>query len=156
MSVQTHVSIYGVDDTGATSALLGSGTLIDPVFVLLHPPLGQRLAGSGNSIRLRAGIASTGTDAGLVEVIDGDKLHVSPNQGPEPLVALELRQPAAAPVAPLSPVGDDAEAATELLVQYLASLPDSGPDGGHPGLGPASTDDFPWCPVWPDGPGCRN
>lgn len=38
MTLQTQVSIYGVDETGATNARLGSGTLIDPVLVLLHPP----------------------------------------------------------------------------------------------------------------------
>ena len=152
MSVQTHVSVYGVDEAGATSALLGSGTLIDPVFVLLHPPLSQRLAGGENSVRLRAGIASNGTDPGIVEVIDGDKLHVSPSHTPEPLVALELLRPTAAPVAPLSPVGDDAEATADLLVKYLACLPDTNRDPS----GPTSTDDFPWCQTFPNGPGCHH
>lgn len=169
MSEQTHVSIYDVGDAGATGALLGSGTLIAPAFVLLHPPLNQRLAGSGNSVRLRVGIASTGTESDIVEVIDGDKLHVSPVHTREPLVGLELLHRAAAPVAPLSPVGDDAKATADLLVHYLASLPGSCPDGeqvhaGHLEGGPkhqdpfkpVSTDDFPWCQAFPNGPGCTH
>jgi hypothetical protein len=110
------------------------------------------------------GIASTGTDPGIVEVIDGDNLHVSPSHSAEPLVALELPRPTAAPVAPLSPVGDDTKAATDLLVRYLESLPDSSSDEWSAQVGhknrtpfhPAGTDDFPWCSVWPHGPGCKN
>lgn len=164
MTLQTQVSIYGVDETGATNARLGSGTLIDPVLVLLHPPLSRRLVGGEISMRLRVGTASTGTEPGIVEVIDGGDIHVATNGDREPLVALELLQPASAPIEPLFPAGDDAGDLTDAVVQYLASLPDSSHTGrldqAEPleptrvRRDPDNSDAAPWCRIWPGGPGC--
>lgn len=169
MTLQTHVSIYSVDETGTTGAQVGSGTLIGPVLVLLHPPLSRRLAGGENSRRLRAGIAPAGTTPAAVDFIDAGEIHVATGDHPEPLVALELLRSTSAPVESLFPAGDSNGFAADELVQHLASLPGSDRAGGQdrsepPRSAPAKRDSRrfpegpfrpPWCRIWPDGPGCR-
>lgn len=155
MTLQTLVSIYGVDETGATGAQLGSGTLIGPVLVLLHPPLSRRLAGSGNSTRLRVGIARAGTAPHDVEVIDGSDIYQAVHDSGEPLVALELRQPTSAPVELVFPPSDDGGEIADALVKYLAGLPDSDCRPEYlPEPSPSEPDSPPWCTIWPNGPGC--
>lgn len=170
MTLQTHVSIYSVDETGATGAQVGSGTLIGPVLVLVHPPLSRRLAGGENSMRLRVGIAPAGPPPNTVDFIDSSDIHVATDDNREPLVALELLQPTAAPIESLFPAGDSDGFAADALAQHLASLPESDRISGRalsgsPRRAPAKRDSRkrsrespllpPWCRIWPDGPGCR-
>lgn len=161
----TLVSIYRLDESGATGARCGSGTLIDATLVLVHPPLSEQLHGNTDSVGLRVGISSTAREPGIVEVIDVVSVHVSAS-GSAPLVALALLRPATSPTEPIPPDGDDSDLLAERLVQHLGSLPDphplseveervnpSEPPVEHSGnklFGP------PYCGIWPNAPGCRN
>src|SRR5262245_12488588 len=124
MTPQAHVAVYGVDETGATSVPLGSGTLIAPQLVLVHPPLSRQLASGENTKRLRVEITVAGSDPGTAEVIDVVEVHVAAaDLSAEPLVALQLQQLSDAPFELLFCRDDDIGPTVELMVWYLASLP---------------------------------
>lgn len=119
MTESTLVSVYEVDEDGSTGALLGSGSLIHPALVLVHPDLSHALA-AGRDRRLRAGIASPAPGSTVVEVIDVRAIQVAEDPELEPLVALDLVRPATAPVEPMHPASADAMAAA--IRQHLDQL----------------------------------
>jgi len=123
MTTKTLVSVYKVDDDGATGSWLGSGSLIHPPIVLVHPPLSRDLADNCDSISLRVGIASSAPESYSVEVIDARLADVWTDGEREALVALELVRPSASPVEPLPTLSHDVDAAVEVLYGHLESLP---------------------------------
>lgn len=145
MDTRTLVSVYEVDDTGATGRRVGSASLVQPELVVVHPPLCYRLAGADPApVRLRVGIVSL-PDAGGVEVIDtrGTNVAAAADTGSTapPLVALDLARPSKAPVESL-PAGDDL---ADVLRAHLAGVPEQPrwPPRPEPRRAP-------WCTLWPD------
>jgi hypothetical protein len=145
MDTRTLVSVYEVDDTGATGRRVGSASLVQPELVVVHPPLCHRLAGADPApVRLRVGIVSL-PDAGGVEVIDtrGTNVAAAADTGSTapPLVALDLARPSKAPVESL-PAGDDL---ADVLRAHLAGVPEQPrwPPRPEPRRAP-------WCALWPD------
>jgi hypothetical protein len=91
MTRQTLVVVYAVDGAGATGERLGAGTLIEPDFVLVDPPLNQALAAQSRA--LRVGVANA--EHAITEVIDVAQVRVVPD-APD-LVLLELAVASVAP-----------------------------------------------------------
>ncbi|WP_280394709.1 hypothetical protein [Nocardia brasiliensis] len=92
MTRRTLVVVYAVDAAGATGEVLGAGTLIEPEFVLVDPPLNQALAQQPRL--LRVGVFAA--EDGIAEVIDVARVRVVPDAAE--LVLLELAAFSAAPV----------------------------------------------------------
>lgn len=152
MIERTLVAVYEVDEDGSTGRFLGSGSLVRPELVLVHPELAHDLAGSSGR-RLRAGVASPTPGAAFVEVIDVRTAHVAVDPEPEPLVALELSRAAAAPVEPMHSAGAAGVAAAR---QHLAGLPKGDPPPPLAGAeSPDTVNDDPICMLFPHSPGCR-
>jgi hypothetical protein len=145
---RTIVSIYEVGDSGATGRQVGTGLLIGPQLVLVHPPLDTELAAAG-APSLRVGMAALIDGYHGIEIIDVENVLVSSTDANRPLVALALRGVSVAPITPMARTGVDDPA--RVVADYL-DLIDNRIRGG---LGPPpTTADYPWCRVWPDGPGC--
>jgi hypothetical protein len=144
----TLVSIYAVDDTGATGPQVGSGLLIGPELVLVHPPLGSELA-APNAPVLRVGSVTSAGDYPSFEIVDVARVLVSRADTGRPLVALALSRPTTSPVTPITQMGaDPVKAVADYLEVVDAQVRGIQAIPGPPIPGP------PWCPVWPDGPGC--
>ncbi|MFI6211340.1 hypothetical protein ACIBCD_05040 [Nocardia brasiliensis] len=92
MTRRTLVVVYAVDAAGATGEVLGAGTLIEPEFVLVDPPLNEVLAQQPRS--LRVGVFAA--EDGIAEVIDVARVRVVPDAAE--LVLLQLAAFSAAPV----------------------------------------------------------
>lgn len=92
MTRRTLVVVYAVDAAGATGEVLGAGTLVEPEFVLVDPPLNEALANQSRA--LRVGVFAA--EDGVAEVIDVARVRVVPD-APE-LVLLELAAFSTAPV----------------------------------------------------------
>jgi hypothetical protein len=129
---QTVVSIYDVGDAGATGRQVGTGLLIGPQVVLVHPPLDAELA-AAVAPRLRVGMAALVDGYQGVEIIDVDNVLVSSAETKRPVVALALRGVSAAPITPMARTGVDDPA--KVVVDYL-DLIDNRIRGG---LGPPPT-----------------
>jgi hypothetical protein len=144
----TLVLIYEVGDTGATGPQAGSGLLIGPELVLVHPPLGSGLA-APNAPALRVGLVTSAGDRPSFEVIDVARVLVSRADTERQLVALVLNRPTTSPVTPITQMGaDPVKAVADYLEVVDAQVRGIQVIPGPPIPGP------PWCPVWPDGPGC--
>ncbi|MFG1793306.1 hypothetical protein [Nocardia sp. NPDC049149] len=102
MTRQTLVVVYAVEGAGATGERLGAGTLIEPDFVLVDPPLNQALAAQSRA--LRVGVSNA--EHAITEVIDVVQVRVVPD-APD-LVLLELAVASTAPEhgVPLSLIDD--------------------------------------------------
>ena len=142
MATQTLVSVYQVEGSGNTGPAAGSASLVDPLAVLVHPPLSGQLAQLSDApaaddpdvvpaAAYRLGLCGTdGTDG--VEVIDAVSVHVV-TAGDQPVVLLELATASTAPVeavmAPFSADGQkpDPAALTAALQAFLAELPQAQP-----------------------------
>lgn len=100
MAKHTFVSIYEVDRAGVTGVQVGEGSLVEPRWVLVHPPLSTRIDAGKGPNRLRVGIRSNVEEGPAVEVIDGQEEPrvIRGEESVEPLVGLELRTEAASPV----------------------------------------------------------
>ena len=142
---------------------MGTGSLIDPLFVLIHPPLSLQLADLQKAdqppaTKLRLGIGSLADDGGVIEVIDThetDDIDVYAHDG-EPLVAVGLARPSAAAFGPVLP--DGTETSQEDLVQALMTCLSEAapPDAAAPAaqLGdlrgpPGPVAQSPWCKLFP-------
>ncbi len=156
MATRTQVFVYQVDASGGTGALAGTGSLIDPLVVLVHPPLSRQLAGQPHAAKLRLGIGSLADPGGVIEVIDTSDIEVYMHDG-TPLAATLLARPSTAAVDPVLPEGTESgkEDFTEAdrnhwaqtLMTYLAEAapPDAvAPTAPPPGPWPSPTDP-PWC-----------
>ena len=114
---------------------MGTGSLINPLVVLVYPPLSLQLAGQPPATKLRLGIGSP-ADHGVIEVIDTRAIQVVVHDG-VPLVAIGLARPSAAAVDPILPEGTetdkedfteaDRKALAQALMAYLskAAPPDA-------------------------------
>lgn len=145
MPSSSRVSIYEIGPAGETGARLGSGSLIHPGLVLVHPPLSRQLAAAGTPVKLRLGVGSDG----LAEVIDGGDVHVAEDQPGEPLVAIDVKPPAAGGVESLDLGDGQAAAVRQAATSHLDNLTDQ-PDAlrRRPVLDP-DLPGAPWCKLWP-------
>ena len=147
MAHRTLVAVHEVHD-GVTGARIGSGSLVDPLFVLVHPALDRRLAqraarfGAGEQtprttrLRLALGWLAEDDDASVLEVIDVQAIWVAQDSS-EPLVGLDLERPSAAPVEAVHAGGGDPAVAARAFLQGLTSV--GGPlPGAASALGPVS------------------
>lgn len=100
MVKKTIVSIYQVNGAGQTGLQVGEGSLVLPRSVLVHPPLSDQIATTGNPGELRVGISSKDGNRRLVEVIDGlgPARVLASTASTGALVGLELRTQANSPV----------------------------------------------------------
>jgi hypothetical protein len=143
MATKSQVVVYQVDASGGTGARVGTGSLIHPLFVLVHPPLSLQLADQPHETKLRLGIGSLADDGGVIEVIDTYEIDVYEHDG-VPLVAAGLARPSAAAFGLVLP--DGAETGEADLAQALmtclsetgppeAAAPTAPPEDrpGHPG-----------------------
>jgi hypothetical protein len=171
MATRTQVFVYQVDASGGTGAWVGTGLLINPLVVLVRPPLSRQLAGQPPTTKLRLGIRSP-ADHGVIEVIDTRGIQVVVHDG-VPLVATGLVRRSKAAVDPILPEGTetdkedfteaDRKALAQALVTYLseAAPPDavaptarpeafllepSEPEPSEPGERPLCS---PWCRIFP-------
>jgi hypothetical protein len=147
MDTQTMVSIYEVDDAGATGRWLGSASLVQPELVLVHPPLSDRLAGSDRApASLRVGIVAQ-PDAEGIEIVETRGTHVGAADAggsATPIVVLELARPSSFPPEPLPPY-TDGEGLAEVLRAHLDGLPEQ--PRRRPGAAMRSS---PWCLLFSD------
>jgi hypothetical protein len=158
MTKGTRVVIYRVDDAGGTGARVGRGSLVDPMLVLVHPPLSDRIAQRQGPRRLRVGIVSPGED-GDVEVIDIEEVHSEPGpSAAETLVGLELKWPASAPTDEVAGIEDDRMPAVDgdrrdairtAALEHVQGGTDELPTGCPGGPPPPEA---PWCYLF--GVGC--
>ena len=147
MSTYTLVSVHEVDATGATGSRVGSGSLVHPLLVLLHPPLSGQLADRGDvATRLRLAIGSFDDTHSVVEVIDVQGVHVAETSGDDPLIAVSLARAASSSPMPL--VGVTADADRDFLVdairQHLAQAPTPVDVRSEDELGGAASDWSTW------------
>jgi hypothetical protein len=166
---QTQVVVYQVDpSSGETGERVGTGSLVDSQFVLIHPPLSsplsQQLATQPDAPNLRLGIASLANDVSTIEVIDvREIIDVYEHDGTS-VVALELARPSAAPFDPVFPDGgvpSENEKLVQAVSTYLkkATPPEdadasTGPRGDLKGPPPPVF--FSWfCRLHPRDPRCR-
>lgn len=139
MATSTTVSVYEVDASGQTGANLGTGSLIDPRLVLVHPPLSKLLASAGVGVSLRVGI---GADD-LVEVIDVRGVHVDLEQDDQPLVAIALKRSASAATEILELTDETLPSLRRAALAHLSGLceqPERLPQPDEQGA--------PWCTLW--------
>jgi hypothetical protein len=154
----TVVSIYAQGEDGTTGPWVGSGLLLAPDLVVVHPPLDEELGADGDGPGLRVGIA---TPDGLVEVLDVVRTHVATGSTGHD-VALELSGPSAAPTPDLPRTAAKFRVALGTLLDGVTfprppvppKNPRPGPQPPPPGPRPRN-ERPPWCKIWPSGPGCR-
>ena len=101
---------------------MGTGSLIHPLFVLVHPPLSLQLADQPHETKLRLGIGSLADDGGVIEVIDTYGIDVYKHDG-VPLVAAGLAGPSTAAFGPVLPDGTE----TDLAQALMTCLSETGP-----------------------------
>lgn len=108
MAKKTTVSIYQVDSSGVTGAHVGEGSLVGPRYVLVHPPLNERIAAGFGTSRLRVGIWSEANEDRAVEIVDGwqEARVIGEKDGVGSLVGLELRTAVRAPVDVMKGLGN--------------------------------------------------
>lgn len=108
MAKQTIVSIHEVDEAGLTGPRVGEGSLIAPLWVLVHPPLSVALsadiAAEKGPMQLRVGLRSDPAAGPLIEIIDAQEAVVfgalepdRPGGPARPLVGVKLRTQAVSP-----------------------------------------------------------
>lgn len=132
MASRTLVAVHEVHD-GMTGARVGSGSLVDPLLVLVHPPLDRRLADqsaaveggeqapSTTRLRLAVGWLDEDDDGTVLEVIDVHEVLVAEDSS-ELLVCLDLERASAAPLEALHGGDGDPGEAARALLRGLASV----------------------------------
>lgn len=154
MATKTQVVVYEVDAEGGTGARAGTGSLIDPLFVLIHPPLSLQLANQPPATKFRLGIGSPANDGGVIEVIDVREIDVYEHGG-VPLAAVSLARPSAAAFGAVVPDGTEPGEAdlVRALTTYLdeATTSDAVAPAAQPGDLPGAPTPFnSWiCRVFP-------
>ena len=167
MATRTQVVVYQVDESGATGAWVGTGSLINPLVVLVNPPLSLQLAGQPPATKLRLGIGSLADDGGVIEVIDTRRIQVVVYDG-VPLVAIGLARHSTAAVDPILPEGTetdkedfteaDKNALAQALITHLSETapPDAVAPTAQPEAflsepskpEPSEPDEWPLCSPW--------
>lgn len=133
MAKQTIAAIYEVDASGMTGPRVGEGTLIAPLWVLVHPPLSVNIAAGTGPTRFRAGLRSDPATGPLIEIIDAEEaVVIGVTAVGRPLVGVKLRTRA---VSPLDRSRELSEARNvDELVERVVPLLESG-DSGQWGRG---------------------
>jgi hypothetical protein len=166
---QTQVVVYQVDPSGGTGARVGTGSLIDPLFVLINPSLSPllsaQLATQPDAPNLRLGIGSLANDGGAIEIIDVREIIEVYEHDGERVVALELARPSAAAFDPVFPVGGTVPSEEKDLVQAVSTYlekatppDDAGASTGPPAdlQGPPPPVFYAWfCKLKPKDPRCK-
>ncbi|WP_405164213.1 hypothetical protein OG203_03580 [Nocardia sp. NBC_01499] len=143
MTRRTLVVVYAVGDAGATGEVLGAGTLIEPEFVLVDPPLNQALAKQSRA--LRVGVFAA--EDGIAEVIDVAQVRVVP--GAPDLVLLQLAAVSAAPArgVPIALQADEFgiklldPTTAEIIAAVRVVLAEAPPPPGPPELPQSTVED---------------
>jgi hypothetical protein len=131
---------------------MGTGSLIHPLFVLVHPPLSLQLADQPHETKLRLGIGSPADDGGVIEVIDTYGIDVYEQDG-VPLVAAGLAGPSAAAFGPVLPDGTETD--KDLAQALMTCLSEAASPGAvaptaQPGDRPPPRGfRSPWCRLFP-------
>lgn len=132
------MSLHKVDRAGMTGVQVGEGSLVEPRWVLVHPPLSTRIAAGKGPKQLRVGIRSDVEEIRLVELSDGQEepCVIRGDDSVGSLVFLELRTEAASPVDVMDGLGE-----IETVDKFVdLAVPRLKPGGKGPWNGPVSPD----------------
>jgi hypothetical protein len=137
------VAIHNVDADGTLAEAQGTGSLVHPLVVVVHPPLDRRLRDAADPAIWRV-VAGVGD---VREEVAVRSIETSERKGAPQLVALALDAAATSPTVGLV---SSAGASMEELAMALDRHLDTGFSlGPGPGPNPGETEKSPFCKLWP-------